>query len=100
MFGDVVMNVKHELFGEILDRVKSERRIKFDNELTVEDLKKIVEMYKQLIEYKTGKQFPANPVEQLDMAINAVFDSWNNDRANTYRRLNNIHGLLGTAVNI
>ncbi|MDP2926036.1 MAG: pyruvate, phosphate dikinase [Nanoarchaeota archaeon] len=100
MFGNVVMGVEHKLFEEILQRVKNERRIKFDNELTIFDLKNIVEMYKQLIEIKTGRFFPDNVLEQLDLSINAVFSSWMNDRAITYRRLNNIHGLLGTAVNI
>jgi pyruvate,orthophosphate dikinase len=100
MFGDVVMNVEHKLFEEILQRVKNERKIKFDNELNTSDLKKIVEMYKQLVEIKAGRIFPDNVHEQLDMSINAVFNSWNNDRAISYRRLNNIYGLIGTAVNI
>ncbi|MBR9705337.1 pyruvate, phosphate dikinase [Candidatus Pacearchaeota archaeon] len=100
MFGDVVMEVSHEYFEEILNRVKTERGLKVDTELTVDDLKRIVELYKQLIKAKTGTLFPNNPLEQLDMAVSAVFSSWNNDRAITYRRLNNIHGLLGTAVNI
>ncbi|VVB78184.1 Phosphoenolpyruvate synthase [uncultured archaeon] len=100
MFGDVVMGVEHKHFEEVLQKVKDERRIKFDNELTVEDLRKVVEGYKQLIKFKAGRMFPENVHEQLEMAINAVFGSWNNDRAITYRRLNNIHGLLGTAVNI
>ena len=100
MFGDVVMEVPHKHFEEVLHRVKQERGIKFDNELTVEDLKRIVELYKNLIKLKTGRMFPNNPLEQLDMAINAVFNSWNNDRAIIYRRMNNIFGLLGTAVNI
>ncbi|MFA5258771.1 MAG: pyruvate, phosphate dikinase [Candidatus Pacearchaeota archaeon] len=100
MFGDVVLGVPHKLFEELLQRVKNERRIKFDNELNVTDLKKLVEMYKQLVEIKTGRFFPEDVYEQLELAINAVFDSWNNDRAITYRRLNNIYGLLGTAINI
>jgi len=100
MFGDVVLGVPHKLFEELLQRVKNERRIKFDNELNVSDLKKLVEMYKQLVEIKTGRFFPEDVYEQLELAINAVFDSWNNDRAITYRRLNNIYGLLGTAINI
>ena len=100
MFGDVVLEVEHKLFEELLQRVKDERRIKFDNELNVSDLKRLVEMYKQLVEIKTGRIFPDNVHEQLDLAINAVFNSWNNDRAITYRRLNNIYGLIGTAVNI
>ncbi len=100
MFGSVVMNVKHELFEEILQRLKDQKGIKFDNEFSTDDLKDIVDMYKQLIEFKTGKNFPFNSYEQLDMAIDAVFNSWNNERAIIYRRMNNIHGLLGTAVNI
>ncbi len=100
MFGNVVMGVKHELFEEVLQRIKDERRIKFDNEMSVDDLRKVVEGYKQLIKLKTGRMFPSNVYEQLDMSINAVFSSWNNDRAIIYRRMNNIHGLLGTAVNI
>ncbi len=100
MFGNVVMGVKHELFEEVLERVKEERHIKFDNEMTIDDLRKVVEGYKQLIKAKTGRMFPNNVYEQLDMSINAVFNSWNNDRAISYRRMNNIFGLLGTAVNI
>jgi pyruvate,orthophosphate dikinase len=100
MFGDVAMNVKREFFEEILDHIKNERRIKFDNELSVYDLKKIVDLYKQLIEAKTGRLFPLNVYEQLEMAIIAVFNSWNNDRAITYRRMYNIQGLLGTAVTV
>lgn len=100
MFGDVVMGVEHHLFEEILQRIKTEKRVKVDTELTSDDLKRIVDLYKNLIEAKTGRLFPSNVLEQLEMSINAVFNSWNNDRAITYRRLNNIHGLLGTAVNI
>ncbi|MDD5193032.1 MAG: pyruvate, phosphate dikinase [Candidatus Nanoarchaeia archaeon] len=100
MFGDVVMGVEHKFFEEILQRTKMQKGVKFDNELNSEDLKKLVEMYKQLIKIKTNRMFPSDVHEQLDMAIDAVFNSWNNDRAITYRRLNNIFGLLGTAVNI
>jgi pyruvate, orthophosphate dikinase len=100
MFGDVVMGVKHELFEEILERVKETRGVKQDTELDADDLRRIVEMYKELIRAKKGRDFPSDVYEQLDMAIDAVFGSWNNDRAITYRRLNNIHGLLGTAVNV
>ncbi|MEM0465639.1 MAG: pyruvate, phosphate dikinase [Candidatus Pacearchaeota archaeon] len=100
MFGNVVMGVPHDNFEEILHRVKVEKGAKSDTELNVDDLKKVVIFYKELIKEKTGRLFPNNPLEQLDMAINAVFNSWNNERAITYRRLNNIHGLLGTAVNI
>ncbi len=100
MFGDVVMNVKHELFEKILEGVKNEKGIEFDTELNIEDLKKIIEMYKELINLKTGKMFPSEVYEQLDMAVSAVFESWDNDRAIAYRRLNNIQGLIGTAVNV
>jgi len=100
MFGDVVMGVPHKHFEEVLQKVKTERKIKFDTELTVDDLKKVVEGYKKLIQKDAGRMFPNDPHEQLEMAINAVFESWNNDRANSYRRMNNIFGLIGTAVNI
>src|SRR3989344_2936697 len=100
MFGDVVMGVEHKFFEEIIHRIKSQKMIKFDNELNVDDLKRLIEMYKQLIKMKTNKMFPSDVHEQLSMAIDAVFNSWNNDRAITYRRLNNIYGLIGTAVNI
>ena len=100
MFGDVVMEVEHAYFEEILDSVKKKKGIKLDTELTTEDLKEIIKGYKDMIQKEAGKLFPDNPREQLDMSINAVFGSWNNDRAIIYRRMNNIHGLLGTAVNI
>jgi len=100
MFGNVVMGVKGELFEEVLQRVKDEKGVQVDTELDVEDLKRVVEMYKELIQAKTNQMFPNDVYEQLEMAVNAVFESWNNDRAITYRRLNNIHGLKGTAVNV
>jgi len=100
MFGDVVMGVKHRLFENVLHQVKKEKGIEFDKDLTVDDLKLIVNSYKQVIQQSVGKLFPNNPYEQLEMGINAVFGSWNSDRAIVYRRLNNIHGLLGTAVNV
>jgi pyruvate, orthophosphate dikinase len=100
MFGDVVMEVEHEFFEEIIQKIKDKKGIKFDTELTVEDLKEIVSEYKKLIKDKTGNLFPNDPRKQLEMAIFAVFRSWNNNRAIIYRRMNNIVGLLGTAVNI
>ncbi|MFH1589369.1 MAG: pyruvate, phosphate dikinase [archaeon] len=99
MFGNVVMNVDHQEFEKILDKVKETRGVQFDTELESEDLKFLCGKYKKLIKEKTGKEFPTNAKEQLIMATNAVFSSWNNPRANTYRRLNNIRGLIGTAVN-
>jgi len=100
MFGDVVMGVKHELFEHALQSVKDEKKVEFDTDLDVEDLKKVIEKYKAAIKESAGQLFPEDPKEQLIMAINAVFGSWNNNRAISYRRMNNIHGLLGTAVNV
>ena len=100
MFGDVVMNVPHSNFEEVLESIKKEKGIELDTELDVEDLKKVIEGYKKVIQDSTGKLFPNDAREQLDMAIDAVFGSWNNNRAITYRRLNNIHGIVGTGVNI
>jgi pyruvate,orthophosphate dikinase len=100
MFGDVVMNVDHDKFEEILEKKKHTRGIQSDTELNAQDLKEIIEGYKALIRKEVGKEFPQNVKEQLMMAVNAVFGSWNNSRAITYRRLNDIKGLIGTAVNI
>ena len=99
MFGDVVLQVDHDKFEHILDNQKKTRGVKIDTELTVEDLKIIVQKYKDLIANEKGA-FPQDPREQLTMAIDAVFSSWNNPRAITYRQLNEIKGLLGTAVNV
>jgi pyruvate,orthophosphate dikinase len=98
MFGDVVMGV--EGFEEVLQSVKDSVGKKYDTELDVNDLKKVIVGYKELIKEETGRLFPNNPIEQLEMSIFAVFDSWNNARAISYRRMNNIFGLLGTAVNV
>jgi pyruvate, orthophosphate dikinase len=100
MFGDVDMGVEHKLFEEALDKAKDEKGAKFDTELNAGDLKKVVSEYKKVVRKATGKDFPQDPREQLRLSINAVFNSWNNERAVTYRKLNNISGLLGTAVNI
>lgn len=100
MFGDVVMNVEHHDFEKILDEVKKEKNVDYDTDLTTDDLKELVLKYKDLIQEKAGKLFPQDPKEQLKMAIEAVFKSWNNERAILYRQINNIHGLLGTAVNV
>lgn len=100
MFGDVVLGVDHDHFEEILDNKKNTKGVKFDTELTIEDLKEIVTEYKELVKKETGKEFPDDAKEQLMLAIEAVFGSWNNPRAITYRKLNDIKGLLGTAVNI
>ena len=100
MFGDVVMGVKHELFEEVLDSVKKSKKIKLDTELTVEDLQVLVTKYKALYKKETKENFPDNPKQQLTKAINAVIGSWMNDRAIAYRKMNDIKGLLGTAVNV
>jgi len=100
MFGDVVMGIEHSKFEHILESVKKERGITYDIELDVDDLKKIVEKYKELYRNETGEEFPQDPYLQLKRAIDAVFKSWNNERAVAYRRLNKITGLKGTAVNV
>jgi pyruvate,orthophosphate dikinase len=90
MFGDVVMEVPHHEFEHALQSIKDTKGIKLDTELAVEDLQKVVSLYKEAIKKATGIDFPNNPREQLKMAIDAVFNSWNNDRAIVYRKLNDI----------
>ena len=99
MFGNVVMQIEHHKFEHVIEGIKETRGIKLDTEMTVEDLKKVVEGYKKVVAGEK-KSFPQDPKEQLSMAVNAVFSSWNNNRAITYRQLNHITGLLGTAVNV
>ncbi|HEV2134585.1 MAG TPA: pyruvate, phosphate dikinase [Terracidiphilus sp.] len=100
MFGDVVLDIPKKKFEHIFDAVKHREKVKFDYELTPEALKGIIAEYKQLVKKETGKDFPQNPMEQLVAARDAVFRSWNNDRAKTYRRINHIDDWLGTAVNV
>ncbi len=100
MFGDVVMGVDHHAFERELDTVKKSRRTKLDTDLTVKDLADLIERYKKVYRKATGKPFPTNPMEQLMAGIDAVFRSWNTPRAAKYRELNDIRGLLGTAVNV
>ncbi|MFA6255972.1 MAG: pyruvate, phosphate dikinase [Candidatus Absconditabacterales bacterium] len=100
MFGDVVMEVPHHDFELALQSIKDAKGVKLDTELDVVDLQKVVSLYKEAIQKATGKSFPSDPREQLHMAIDAVFGSWNNDRAIIYRKINDIKGLLGTAVNV
>lgn len=100
MFGNVVLKVEHHHFEEVLSHAKEKKGVHFDNELDAIDLKALVLEYKKLVRESTGQDFPENPKEQLWLAINAVFDSWNNARAIKYRQLNQIRGLIGTAVNI
>ena len=100
MFGNVVMGIEHDKFEKILDEKKKEVGAKVDVDLSAKDLKDVVRKYKKLIKDETGSEFPQDPYEQLKMAIRAVFDSWNNERANTYRRIHGIPESYGTAVNI
>ena len=100
MYADVVMGVDHYNFESILDDIKLENDVTQDTELDAEHLKKLVDLYKNEIKDIIGKSFPQDPHEQLWGAIKAVFNSWMNQRAKTYRKLNNIPQHWGTAVNI
>ncbi|MEW5804224.1 MAG: pyruvate, phosphate dikinase, partial [bacterium] len=100
MFGNVVMGVSHEKFEKILQAKKDELGVKLDTDLDANALKSVTAQYKKLVRQETGRDFPEDPRAQLDMAIGAVFGSWNNERAITYRRLHGIPGDWGTAVNV
>ncbi len=100
MFGNVVLGMEHKDFEKILEEAKSAKGIQFDHELGAEDLKKVVSLYKKAVKEKLQLDFPQDPKEQLKLSINAVFGSWNNDRAVLYRKINDIKGLKGTAVNV
>ena len=100
MFSDVVMEIPKALFEEAIDKMKQTRGVKLDTELTADDLKELVKIFKDIYRKKQGSEFPTNPSEQLIQAVEAVFRSWNNPRAITYRRLNDIPGDWGTAVNV
>ena len=100
MFGDVVLDVPKKKFEHIFDGVKAAKKVKFDYDLQPDALKKIIEEYKKLVKKETGKDFPQDPLVQLVAARDAVFRSWQNERAKTYRRINHIDDWLGTAVNV
>ncbi|MFQ6082170.1 MAG: pyruvate, phosphate dikinase [Candidatus Aminicenantia bacterium] len=100
MFGDVVLDIPKQKFEEILSKIKEQAGVKFDHELSEKDLEKLIEEYKDLVKKQTSQDFPQDTSLQLKMAIEAVFKSWYNPRAITYRKLNNIPHNLGTAVNI
>ncbi len=106
MYGDVVLSMKPESkedmdpFEEILSRKKSETGVELDVDLGVDDLRDLIKRYREMIRQKLGFDFPQDPQEQLWKAIGAVFNSWHNERAITYRKLNNIPGSWGTAVNV
>nr|WP_203731938.1 pyruvate, phosphate dikinase [Streptomyces sp. SID12501] len=100
MFGKTVLGVGGELFEDALDAAKTAKKVAVDTELEAADLKKLVTKFKKIVKTEAGRDFPQNPREQMDLAIHAVFDSWNTDRAKLYRRQERIPGDLGTAVNI
>ncbi len=100
MFGDVVLEIPKAKFDKVFDGQKALKGVKFDVDLTAEDLEKVIEGYKQIVKEGIGKDFPQDPKVQLIEAVKAVFRSWNNDRAILYRKLNGISGSLGTAVNV
>ena len=100
MFGDVVLGLEHKHFEEILSARKKAKGVKLDTELDAADLKEVAAKYKELVEKETGKKFPEDPMVQLELAIKAVFDSWDTPRAITYRRINRLRNDMGTAVNV
>ncbi|KAL8161920.1 hypothetical protein V2J09_013409 [Rumex salicifolius] len=100
MFGDVVMGIPHSSFEEKLESLKAEKGVKFDAELASSDLKELVNQYKKVYLESTGQAFPSDPYKQLQLAVEAVFSSWDSPRAIKYRNINQITGLKGTAVNI
>jgi pyruvate,orthophosphate dikinase len=100
MFGDVVLKVDGDKFEYSLLELKRKKGVQLDTELTAEDLQELIKTYKQIVKSRTGREFPSDPKEQLNKAILAVFESWNNPRAIVYRRANNIPDDLGTAVSV
>ncbi len=100
MFGNVVMGIDPKEFEHLLEARKSKKGVKLDTDLDADDLMAVVEAYKKLFKEKTGEEFPLDPRKQLWKSIDAVFGSWNNYRAIKYRQINDITGLLGTAVNV
>src|SRR5690606_24124364 len=100
MYGDVVLGVAHENFEDILELYKDSHDYSLDTELTADDWRAVVKQYLEAVARETGAPFPEDPKAQLRGAIDAVFDSWMNDRARTYRRLHDIPASWGTAVNV
>ena len=100
MFSDVVMEVPKSLFERVLDEIKAAKQVKFDMELTAEDLQEVIARFKAIYKDKMGEDFPQDPKVQLMEAVKAVFRSWDNERAIVYRRMNDIPGDWGTAVNV
>ncbi len=100
MFSDVVMEISKAKFERVLDEIKEKKGVKFDTELTADDLKDVIVQFKALYKAEKGTEFPQEPTEQLIEAVTAVFRSWDNPRAIYYRRMNDIPGDWGTAVNV
>jgi pyruvate,orthophosphate dikinase len=100
MFCNVVLEIEHSLFDEVMEKYKRKLNLIFDYEIPANEMKEVITEYKALVKREKGFDFPQNVQEQLSLAIKAVFDSWNNQRAIVYRRLNKIPDDLGTAVNI
>ncbi len=100
MFGSIVMGIPDEAFDEVMEELKKEKGAKLDTDLTADDLKELVERFKKVYKKHTGSDFPQDPMEQLRLAIEAVFKSWNSDRAIAYRKAAGIPDDLGTAVNV
>ncbi len=100
MYSDVVMEVGKKYFEQLIDKMKEARGVVNDTELTADDLKQLAQQFKDAYKEKLGQDFPTNPIEQMMGAVKAVFRSWNNPRAIVYRRLNDIPGSWGTAVNV
>ncbi|CAL9452794.1 Pyruvate, phosphate dikinase [Streptomyces sp. enrichment culture] len=100
MFGKTVLGVDGELFEDALEAAKAAKKVTVDTELEAADLKKLVTKFKKIVKTEAGRDFPQDPREQMDLAIKAVFDSWNGDRAKLYRRQERIPHDLGTAVNV
>ena len=100
MFGSTAMGVEHEAFEHEIHKMKDEKKVKLDTDLTTDDLKELVKRYKAVYKKHVGEDFPQDPKKQLMLAINAVFNSWNGNKAIEYRRIEKITGLKGTAVNV
>src|SRR5262250_2221510 len=100
MFGNVVLEIEKAAFDEVFDAKKKQKKAKLDTELDAKALKEVIEEYKKVVKKHAKRDFPQDPHEQLVMARDAVFRSWQNDRAKHYRRINNIDDMLGTAVNV
>src|SRR5215467_12980958 len=100
MFGNVVLDIEKSAFDEVFDAKKKQKKAKLDTDLDAKALNEVIEEYKKVVKKHAKRDFPQHPHEQLVMARDAVFRSWQNERAKHYRRMNNIDDMLGTAVNV